>query len=305
MQRLTRNFFLFLANNQSLNRLAKKHGGSFAQGKIIGGHDFLSAIPYIKQLNENGLLVTVDHLGEFVDSVEVTKERTKECIEALEFIHKEQLHSHVSVKLTSLGLDISKELALENMIAILDVAEKYNIMVTIDMEDVPRCQPTIDIFKELKIRYSCISTVLQAYLYRTEQDLKDLSQYKPFIRLVKGAYKEDPKDAFPNKKYVDENYKKLIRQSFEYGIYPAIATHDDQMIRYTKKLAQELNISKNQFEFQFLYGMRTELQLQLVREGYKVRVYLPYGQDWYGYFMRRLAERPANISFAFKGLIKK
>ena len=132
-----------------------------------------------------------------------------------------------------------------------------------------------------------------------------MSQYKPFIRLVKGAYKEDPKDAFPNKKDVDENYKKLIRQSFEYGIYPAIATHDDQMIRYTKKLAQELNISKNQFEFQFLYGMRTELQLQLVREGYKVRVYLPYGQDWYGYFMRRLAERPANISFAFKGLIKK
>ncbi|WNS76623.1 proline dehydrogenase [Bacillus sp. DTU_2020_1000418_1_SI_GHA_SEK_038] len=304
MEAITRDFFLFLSKNDLLNKIAQKRGGKFAQGKLIGGLDFPSSIEFIRKLNNQGLSVTVDHLGEFVNSVEIANERTEECIRTIEMISKEKLDSQVSLKMTSLGLDIDRELVMSNMTRILDTAEKHQIMVTIDMEDVPRCQATIDIFKELKEKYSCISTVLQAYLYRTEQDLKDLSEYQPFLRLVKGAYKESADVAYPEKKDVDENYKKLIKQSLLSGNYTAIASHDDQIIEYTKMIAREHNIPKDRFEFQMLYGMRNKTQLDLVKQGYKFRVYVPYGLDWYGYFMRRLAERPANIAFAFKGMVK-
>lgn len=304
MEAITRDFFLFLSKNEFLNKFAQKRGGNFAAGKIIGGTDFQSSIRFIRELNSQGLSVTVDHLGEFVDSVAVAKERTLECMQTIEMIRKENLDSQVSVKMTSLGLDIDRQLVVDNMTKILDTAEKHQIMVTIDMEDVPRCQSTIDLFKQFREKYSCVSTVLQAYLYRTEQDLKDLHSLQPFLRLVKGAYKESPEVAFPDKKDVDENYKRLIEQSLLNGNYTAIASHDDAMVEYTKELAKRQNISKNQFEFQMLYGMRSKLQLELVKEGYKVRVYVPYGMDWYGYFMRRLAERPANIAFAFKGMVK-
>lgn len=304
MEAIARDFFLYLSKNSLLNKIAQKRGGKFAAGKIIGGIDFQSSMRFIRDLNNSGLSVTVDHLGEFVDSEEVANERTEECIQTIEMIAREKLDSQVSLKMTSLGLDIDHNLVFRNMTKILDTAEKNNIMVTIDMEDVPRCQATIDIFREFKEKYSCISTVLQAYLYRTEQDLKDLGRYHPFLRLVKGAYKESPEVAFPEKKDVDENYKKLIEQSLLNGNYTAIASHDDQIIEYTKKLVKKHNIPTTQFEFQMLYGMRSKTQSRLVKDGYKVRVYVPYGLDWYGYFMRRMAERPQNISFAFKGIFK-
>ncbi|TDL87673.1 proline dehydrogenase [Vibrio vulnificus] len=304
MEAITRDFFLFLSKNNLLNNIAKKSGGSFAAGKIIGGTDFQSSIKFIKQLNNSGLSVTVDHLGEFVDSKEVTLERTAECIETIEMISREKLDSQVSLKMTSLGLDIDHKLVIENMTKILDTAEKHKVMVTIDMEDEVRCQATIDIFRQFKEKYSCISTVLQAYLFRTEKDLEDLAQYKPFLRLVKGAYKESPEVAFPEKNDVDENYKKLIKQSLLNGNYTAIASHDDKIIEYTKELAKKHDIPNTQFEFQMLYGMRNKTQYELVKQGYKMRVYVPYGLDWYGYFMRRLAERPSNIAFAFKGMVR-
>ncbi|PAE38180.1 proline dehydrogenase family protein [Bacillus sp. 7884-1] len=304
MEAITRDFFLFLSKNNMLNNIAKKSGGSFAAGKIIGGTDFQSSIKFIKQLNNSGLSVTVDHLGEFVDSKEVTQERTAECIETIEMISREKLDSQVSLKMTSLGLDIDHNLVIENMTKILDTAEKHKIMVTIDMEDEVRCQATIDIFRQFKEKYSCISTVLQAYLFRTEKDLEDLGQYKPFLRLVKGAYKESAEVAFPEKNDVDENYKKLIKQSLLNGNYTAIASHDDKIIEYTKELAKKFDIPNTQFEFQMLYGMRNKTQYELVKQGYKMRVYVPYGLDWYGYFMRRLAERPSNIAFAFKGMVR-
>lgn len=304
MEAITRDFFLFLSKNNMLNNIAKKRGGSFAAGKIIGGTDFQSSIKFIKQLNDSGLSVTVDHLGEFVDSKKVTQERTAECIETIEMISREKLDSQVSLKMTSLGLDIDHALVIENMTKILDTAEKHGVMVTIDMEDEVRCQATIDIFRQFKEKYNCISTVLQAYLFRTEKDLDDLGQYKPFLRLVKGAYKESPEVAFPEKADVDENYKKLIKQSLLNGNYTAIASHDDKIIEYTKELAKKHNIPNTQFEFQMLYGMRNKTQHELVKQGYKMRVYVPYGLDWYGYFMRRLAERPSNISFAFKGMVR-
>ncbi|MFY2157116.1 proline dehydrogenase family protein [Cytobacillus firmus] len=304
MEAITRDFFLYLSKNSLLNKIAQNRGVSFAAGKLIGGVDFKSSVRFIRDLNNQGLSVTVDHLGEFVDSVEVANERTEECISTIEMISKEGLDSQVSLKMTSLGLDIDHDLVVKNMTRILDTAEKHKIMVTIDMEDVPRCQATIDLFKQFKEKYSCVSTVLQAYLYRTEKDLEDLGKYQPFLRLVKGAYKEAPEHAFPEKTDVDENYKKLIEQSLLNGNYTAIASHDDQIIEYTKELAKKHNISNDRFEFQMLYGMRNKTQLELAKQGYKMRVYVPYGMDWYGYFMRRLAERPANIAFAFKGIFK-
>ncbi len=215
MEVITRDFFLFLSKSSILNRLARNWGSSVATGKIIGGKDFEASIPIIKGLNEQGLTVTVDHLGEFVDSREVARERTQECIRAIQLIAQEQLNSHVSLKMTSLGLDIDLDLVRDNMTSILECAEQHKVMVTIDMEDEVRCQKTLDLFKEFRQKYEYVSTVLQAYLYRTEQDLEELNPYNPFFRLVKGAYKESPQVAFPDKKDVDENYKSSLKAAAE------------------------------------------------------------------------------------------
>ncbi|WMT28805.1 proline dehydrogenase [Bacillus aerius] len=305
MESVTRNFFLFLSKSSLLNHIARNWGSAVASKKIIGGKDFESAIPVIKRLNDQGMAVTVDHLGEFVTKAEIANERTNECIQTIQRIAEAGLNSHVSLKMTSLGLDIDDDLVYRNMKSILDTAEKHRIMVTIDMEDEQRCQKTLDIFKEMKSQYEYVSTVVQAYLYRTEQDLDDLNELQPFLRLVKGAYKESAEVAYPNKKDVDQNYKKLIEKQLLSGNYTAIATHDDQMLEFTKNIAGKHNIQTNQFEFQMLYGMRSETQQALVKEGYQMRVYTPYGREWYGYYMRRLAERPANIAFALKGMTRK
>ncbi|KIL19415.1 Proline dehydrogenase (Proline oxidase) [Bacillus pumilus] len=305
MESVTRNFFLFLSKSSLLNHIARNWGSAVASKKIIGGKDFESAISVIKRLNDQGMAVTVDHLGEFVTKAEIANERTDECIQTIQRIAEAGLNSHVSLKMTSLGLDIDDDLVYRNMKRILDTAEKHRIMVTIDMEDEQRCQKTLDIFKEMKSQYEYVSTVLQAYLYRTEKDLDDLNELQPFLRLVKGAYKESAEVAYPNKKDVDQNYKKLIEKQLLTGNYTAIATHDDQMIEFTKNIVKKHNIPTSQFEFQMLYGMRSETQQALVKEGYQMRVYTPYGREWYGYYMRRLAERPANISFALKGMTRK
>ncbi|MBU5207736.1 proline dehydrogenase family protein [Bacillus safensis] len=305
MESVTRNFFLFLSKSSLLNHIARNWGSAVASKKIIGGKDFESAIPVIKRLNDQGMAVTVDHLGEFVTKAEIANERTIECIQTIQRIAEAGLNSHVSLKMTSLGLDIDDDLVYRNMKRILDTAEKHRIMVTIDMEDEQRCQKTLDIFKEMKSQYEYVSTVLQAYLYRTEKDLDDLNKLQPFLRLVKGAYKESAEVAYPNKKDVDQNYQKLIEKQLLSGNYTAIATHDDRMIEFTKNIVKKHNIQTSQFEFQMLYGMRSETQQALVQEGYQMRVYTPYGREWYGYYMRRLAERPANIAFALKGMTKK
>ncbi|MED1459288.1 proline dehydrogenase [Bacillus safensis] len=305
MESVTRNFFLFLSKSSLLNHIARNWGSAVASKKIIGGKDFESAIPVIKRLNDQGMAVTVDHLGEFVTKAEIANERTTECIQTIQRIAEAGLNSHVSLKMTSLGLDIDDDLVYHNMKRILDTAEKHRIMVTIDMEDEQRCQKTLDIFKEMKSQYEYVSTVLQAYLYRTEKDLDDLNELQPFLRLVKGAYKESAEVAYPNKKDVDLNYQKLIEKQLLSGNYTAIATHDDQMIEFTKNIVKKYNIQTSQFEFQMLYGMRSETQQALVKEGYQMRVYTPYGREWYGYYMRRLAERPANIAFALKGMTRK
>lgn len=172
------------------------------------------------------------------------------------------------------------------------------------MEDYARLQKTLDIFEKLKQNYDGIGTVMQAYLYRVSDDVEKLDQYSPNLRLVKGAYKESSEVAFPEKKDTDENFKKIIAQHLQNGNYTAVATHDDAIIEFTKKFAEEHDIPRDKFEFQMLYGIRNERQDELSKEGYKMRVYVPYGNDWYGYFMRRLAERPANVGFVVKGIFK-
>ncbi|GMB09058.1 L-proline dehydrogenase [Thermolongibacillus altinsuensis] len=305
MEQMMRDFFLFLSKNKTLTKLAKKYGLRFGASRFVAGETIEQAVDVIKELNRKGLAVTIDYLGEFVDNEQEANEMANHSIEAIQAIGREKLNSQLSLKMTSMGLDISDDLVMKNMRRILDEAKKYGVFVTIDMEDYSRCQKTLDIFKQLKKEYDNVGTVLQAYLYRTEKDIEDLKDYRPNLRLVKGAYKESPEVAFPNKKDVDENFKKIIKMHLLNGNYTAVATHDDAIIEYTKQLVKEHNIPNDQFEFQMLYGIRPERQEQLAKEGYTMRVYVPYGTDWYGYFMRRLAERPANVAFVLKGMLKK
>ncbi|WP_028783614.1 proline dehydrogenase family protein [Thalassobacillus devorans] len=305
MEQLLRNFFLFLSKNKFFTKMAKRYGLRFGAARFVAGETISDVVESIRKLNAKGMAVTVDHLGEFIDSKEEARAAADECIEAIKAISSNGLDSQVSLKMTSMGLDISYELVMENMRRILQAGKEHDVFVTIDMEDYERCQKTIDIFKELRKEYDNVGTVLQAYLYRAAEDIEDLDQYSPNLRLVKGAYKESPKVAFPEKKDVDENFKKIIKKHLLNGNYTAVATHDDAIIEYTKELVREHNIPTEQFEFQMLYGIRVERQEELVDEGYKMRVYVPYGNDWYGFYMRRLAERPANVAFVLKGILKK
>jgi proline dehydrogenase len=305
LEAISKHFFLYLSHNKALDRMAKRWGSKFGANKIIGGVTFSQAIPLITQLNQEGFQVTVDHLGEFVNSTDVAREHVQECIQNISAIAYHQLDTEISVKLTSLGLDISHDLVIENMELILSKAKESGITVTIDMEDSSRCDAILEIYKTLRQKYENLGTVIQSYLYRSEKDIDDLQHFAPYLRLVKGAYKESSKVAFPEKQAVDENLKHLIKKQLLNGHYTAVASHDEAMIDYTIGLVEEHKIPADRFEFQMLYGMRNQLQSDLVKKGYTVRIYLPYGEDWYGYFMRRLAERPANIAFALKGIFSK
>lgn len=303
MERVMRDFFLFLSKNKPMTKMAKQYGLRFGAARFVAGETVEQAVQSIQILNKEGLCVTLDCLGEFVDNEQEAGEMTALCIEAVQAIGSHKLDSQLSLKLTSMGLDLSKEVVLENMRRIMDAAVENKVFVTIDMEDYERCQLTLDVFKQLKSEYDNIGTVIQAYLYRTEGDINALNEFSPNLRLVKGAYKESSEVAFPEKQQVDENFRNIIKLHLLNGNYTAIATHDDAIINYTKELVKEHNIAHDQFEFQMLYGIREERQRELHKEGYKMRVYMPFGTDWYGYFMRRLAERPANVAFVAKGII--
>jgi proline dehydrogenase len=300
-----KNIFLFLSKNKRLTVLAKKYGFRFGASRFIAGKSITEAIDVIKTLEQKGLFVTVDYLGEFVDNEEEANATAGRMVELIERLGEESLHAEISVKLTSLGLDISNDLVLRNMSRILKAAEQQQIFVTIDMEDSLRCNQTLQLYKLLKKSHKDIGTVIQAYLYRTIEDMQQLDEYSPNLRLVKGAYKESPEVAFSEKQDIDKNFKKIIEMHLLNGHYTAIATHDDTIIEYTKQVVEKYQISRNQFEFQLLYGVRVDRQLELCREGYKVRVYVPFGNDWFGYYMRRLAEYPANAFFKRKKTLRK
>lgn len=297
---VSRNIFMYASQNKALNKAAKKWGLKFGASHVVAGVTIESAIKKVQELNQQGLVGTLDHLGEFVFTKEEALEATEYNIRTLEAIAAAGADCNLSVKMTQLGLDINREFCLENMRRILETAKQTNNFVRIDMEDHSHCQVTLDILRELRESYDNVGTVIQAYLYRSEQDVKDLKGIS--LRMVKGAYKESPEVAFQDKKEIDENYLTIIKEHLLSGSYTAIASHDHNIIAEVKQFAKENHISPEQFEFQMLYGFRTEMQLSLAKEGYKMRLYIPFGDDWFGYFMRRLAERPQNVSFALKGL---
>lgn len=304
MEAFMRTMFQSLGKSPSANKLAKKYGLRFGASRFVAGESIQQAIQTVRALNNDGRLATLDHLGEFVFSEEEANESADMSLKTLDAIAEAGVDSNLSLKMTSLGLDISKDLCMQNMRKILDRAKSYGNFVRIDMEDYAHCQITLDILHELRNEYDNVGTVIQAYLYRSEQDIRDLNQINANLRLVKGAYKESAEVAFPDKKDVDENYKKMIKLRLESGNYTAIASHDEAIIQEIKQFIRDKQISSSRFEFQMLYGIREDLQHLLVQEGYRVRVYVPYGVDWFGYFMRRLAERPANVWFVLKNMLK-
>ncbi|MFF2876417.1 proline dehydrogenase family protein [Gottfriedia sp. NPDC057991] len=300
---ISKKFFLRISQSKKLNKAARKWGLKFGAGQVVAGETIDTAIAKVKELNLKGLCCTLDHLGEFVSSKDEAKVATDYCIQTLNAIKKSNVNCNLSLKLTQLGLDIDFDFCLENMKIIVSKAKQYDIFVRIDMENSSRNQITLDLLKELRKEYENVGTVIQAYLFRSEQDVKELSGIP--LRLVKGAYKEPVHLAIQDISEIDENYLNIIKIHLLSGTYTAIASHDHVIINKIKEFIKQENIPKSQFEFQMLYGFRNELQLSLVSEGYKVRVYVPYGDDWFGYFMRRLAERPQNVSFALKGFFSK
>ncbi|MDQ0189034.1 proline dehydrogenase [Alicyclobacillus cycloheptanicus] len=303
MEAAMRSFFLHLAQNRTLSNLAKRYGLRYGAQRFVAGETIDSAIETVRKMNQSGMAVTLDHLGEFVEDERDARASADFCLRTLEAIHNSGVNASLSVKMTQLGLDIREDLCKAHMVEILDYAARHDIWVNIDMEDFSHCQITLDLFREFAASYDKVQTVIQAYLYRSEKDVEELAQMGANIRIVKGAYKEPPTVAYPEKSDVDANYKRLLDIHLPSPGLTSIATHDEQMIDHAKQVIQQHGLSEGQYEFQMLYGIRTDLQEKLVREGYPVRIYVPYGDDWYGYFMRRLAERPANVGFVLRGIL--
>jgi len=281
------------------NRLARRTARRF-----VAGEELDDAIGAARASNEAGLKATLDFLGENVASREDAERAREMYLGVFERIAREKLDANVSLKLTQLGLDFGAEFCLEQMLPIVKHAESLGNFVRIDMEGSAYTQRTVEIALRLRRESAAVGTVVQAYLHRTEEDVRVLVEAGCRIRLCKGAYLEPPEVAFPEKKDVDANYVKLMGMLLPSGVYHGIATHDPAMIAATKQFAEERKIAKDQFEFQMLYGIRPDLQKELIREGYRMRVYIPYGRDWFPYFMRRLAERPANLVFIARNLFR-
>ncbi|MBW5448267.1 proline dehydrogenase [Cohnella sp. CFH 77786] len=305
METMLRNAFQLLGRSRTANLMARKYGLRLGAGRFVAGQSVEQAIQAVRKLNAEGMKATLDHLGEFVGTGEEAAESARMCIRTLEAIADSGVDSNLSLKLTSLGLDLGEDLCMRNMRTILETARKYGNFVRIDMEDSSHCQMTLDLFRRLRSEYENVGVVIQAYLYRSGQDVEDLKALRANLRLVKGAYKEPPAVAFPHKNQVDDNFRKIIRQQLESGNYAAIATHDETVVEDMIAFIRERGIPNDAFEFQMLYGIAEHLQRRLVREGYRVRIYVPYGADWFGYFMRRLAERPANVWFVMKNWFRK
>lgn len=304
MEEIMRQVLLSLSKNKNANQLAKQFGLRFGAQRFVAGETIASAIARVQQLNASGLRVTLDHLGEFVMDKAEAEASCDHCVETLYAMDRAQVDANLSIKLTQLGLDIDPELCFANLQRILTAAKEVNRFVRIDMEDHTRCDITLELLQRARERFDNVGTVMQSYLYRAADDVARLAGQGIPLRIVKGAYKEPKEVAFPEKRDVDENYKRLVEQSLRLGNRTAIATHDEALIEWAKRFVEQEGISRELFEFQMLYGIRTSLAHSLVAEGYRMRIYVPFGTDWYGYFMRRLAERPANVGFVLRGLIR-
>jgi proline dehydrogenase len=286
----------FIMRNGVSRRVARR----FVAGETLG-----DAFEAARTLNREGRSASLDLLGENVSDEAGARKFADGYLAMFDRIAREKLDANVSLKLTQLGLDLSETLCEELVEKIVAHATGLRNFVRIDMEGSAYTQRTVEMTKRVRAKYAGVGTVMQAYLYRAEKDVQDFLGVGCRLRLCKGAYKETPEIAFPEKAQVDANYVKLMKMMLPSGIYHGIATHDPAMIQATKDFVREKNIGRDQFEFQMLYGIRTDLQQQLVREGYRLRIYIPFGSDWFPYFMRRLAERPANLMFFLRNLLPK
>jgi proline dehydrogenase len=272
--------------------------------RFVAGETLDEAIAVSRVCNDAGMAVTLDCLGENVATPADAQKARDTYLQIFDRIAQEKLNANVSCKLTQLGLDLSVEFCEGLVLSIAERAAAYDSFLRIDMESSVYTQRTVELVKRVRTQTPAVGAVIQSYLYRGESDIHDLLSYGCWIRLCKGAYKESIEVAYPRKVDVDANYVHLMQLLLSSGFYHAIATHDPRMVAATIRWAAEKKISKDDFEFQMLYGVRADLQRHLVRDGYRVRIYVPFGTEWFPYFMRRLAERPANIGFILRNYFR-
>jgi proline dehydrogenase len=303
---VVRSFFLFLSRLKWLRRwmetspLAQRLATRFVAGETLD-----QALAVARKLNAEGITVTLDHLGESVSNLEEAAEARDVYLRTLDAIHSNGIQGGVSLKLTQFGLDLSWEQCLGNMEQLARRAAELSSFVRVDMESSDYTDRTLDLVHTLHARHGAVGVVIQSYLYRSRADIEKLCAAKIGVRLCKGAYLEPAAVAFPRKSDVDKSYLELTRYLLTNGAYPGIATHDEAVIRRTCQFVAELQVPRDSFEFQMLYGIRRDLQRRLVAEGYHLRLYVPFGKAWYPYYMRRLAERPANVFFMLRNLFRR
>ncbi len=304
---LSKGAFHLLARSRLLKKLASRYGmatpRSFAR-RFIAGEEIDEALAACREIQSRGMLITLDHLGESVTTLAEADLAARDYLQLMERMAEAGVERNISIKLTQLGLDVDLGIAVDNARRILETARRLDFFVRIDMESSAFVQRTLDVFDTIwQQEYRNAGVALQAMLYRSEKDLEHLIALGARVRLIKGAYKEPKNVAYPKKADVDRAYARMIHRLLLEGNYPAIATHDPAMVSEAKRVSDEHRIARDRFEFQMLYGIRRDIQATLVADGYRLRIYVPYGREWFPYFMRRLGERPANAFFVARSLV--
>lgn len=306
MHAASKALFYTLSRSRTLKKVASRYGmatdQSFAR-RFIAGETIDEAIEVSRRLQTQGLLLTLDYLGESVRTLEEATTATREYLRVMDAIVASGIERNVSLKLTQLGLDVDRATCVDNLRRILDPASRHGFFVRIDMEGAAYTAVTLEVFETMwQQQYRNVGVALQAYLRRSEGDVRRMNELGARVRLVKGAYKEPASVAYQQKSEVNEAFERLAQLLLDHGTYPAIATHDPAALQQVRDYAAAHNIGNDRYEFQMLYGVRRDLQLAFVRAGYRMRVYVPFGREWFPYFMRRLGERPANVAFVLRAL---
>ena len=302
---MVRALLLFLSRQKQLRHWMETSSTARRLSKrFVAGETLDQALALSRSLNGEHISVTLDHLGESITSLDEASEARDVYLQTLEAIHTNGIDGNVSLKLSQFGLDLDERKCLANVERLVERAAAIGNFVRVDMESAAYTDRTIGIVTGLHARHQAVGTVIQAYLHRSQADVEKLNGLSIRVRLCKGAYLEPASVAFPKKEDVDCNFVELMKLLLDHGTYPAIATHDEKMIAATKAYASAKNTPRDAFEFQMLYGIRRDLQQRLVRDGWRMRVYIPFGTEWYPYFMRRLGERPANALFIARNLLR-
>lgn len=302
---MLRSLFLFLSRQRHLRQWVETSGvARQLSSRFVAGETLDDALRVGRKINSEGITLTLDHLGESVTSLAEAARARDVYVQTLAAIHQNAIRGNVSLKLTQFGLDLSEAECRSNVAMLVTDAARMGNFVRVDMESSAYTERTLRLVEDLHAEYGAVGTVIQSYLYRSRKDVERLCKRRIRIRLCKGAYLEHADVAFPRKADVDRNYVELMQLLLDEGEYPAMATHDEKIIEQTKAYAARMGIAASRFEFQMLYGIRRDLQRRLVSEGYGLRLYVPFGKAWYPYFMRRLAERPANVFFMARHMFR-